>query len=55
MSTSAKQAGDTSLSCKDTILLKRFILCHPHCADMERELCRRAVRRFKNMKIPHLP
>lgn len=31
MSTSAKQAGDTSLSCKDTIILKRFIFCHPHC------------------------
>ena len=34
MSTSAKQAGDTSLSCKDTIILKRFIFCHPHCAPL---------------------
>lgn len=31
MSTSVKQAGDTSLSCKDTIILKRFIFCPPHC------------------------
>ena len=34
MSASAKQAGDTSFSCKDTILPKRFILCHPHCAPL---------------------
>ena len=34
MSTSAQQAGDTSFSCKDTIILKRFILCRPHCASL---------------------
>ena len=34
MSTSAQQAGDTSFSCKDTIILKRFILCRPHCAPL---------------------
>ena len=66
MSTSAKQAGDTSFSCKDTIILKRFILCHPHCESLvsslhkrkygtKRESCRRKVGRFKNMKIPYLP
>lgn len=64
MSISAKQAGDTSFSCKDTILPKRFILCHPHCSSLvsslrkrkygtKRESCRRKVGRFKNMKIPH--
>lgn len=46
-------------------LLKRFILCHPHCESLvsslhkrkygtKRESCRRKVGRFKNMKIPHL-
>ena len=55
MSTSAKQAGDTSLSCKDTILPKRFILCHPEGDMRVMFLLWDATSGNKSLKIVEIP